>query len=32
LETSYAHTLDTVSANLSKRPGDRVFVNFTASF
>ena len=32
IETSYAHTLDTVSPNLSKRPGDRVFVNLTASF
>ncbi len=32
LETTYAHTLDTVSPNLSKRPGDRVFVNLTASF
>ena len=31
-ETFYAHTLDTVSPNLSKRPGDRVFVNLTASF
>jgi hemolysin activation/secretion protein len=32
LETTYAHTLDTVSAHLSKRPGDRLFVNLTASF
>jgi len=32
LETSYAHTLDTVQSILSKRPGDRVFVNLTASF
>lgn len=32
LETTYAHTLDTVAPNLSKRPGDRVFVNMTASF
>lgn len=31
-ETFYTHTLDTVSPNLSKRPGDRVFVNLTASF
>jgi hemolysin activation/secretion protein len=32
LETTYAHTLDTVAPNLSKRPGDRLFVNLTASF
>ena len=32
LETSYAHTLDTVSPNLSKRPGDRVFINLTARY
>ena len=32
LETTYAHTLDTVASNLSKRPGDRLFVNLTASF
>jgi len=32
LEASYAHPLDTVSPNLSKRPGDRAFINLTASF
>jgi hemolysin activation/secretion protein len=32
IETTYAHTLDTVAPNLSKRPGDRLFVNMTASF
>jgi hemolysin activation/secretion protein len=32
LETTYAHTLDTVAPNISKRPADRLFVNLTASF
>jgi hemolysin activation/secretion protein len=32
LEATYAHPLDTVSPNLSKRPGDRVFLNLTAGF
>jgi len=32
LETTYAHPLDAVAPNISKPPGDRVFVNLTASF
>jgi hemolysin activation/secretion protein len=32
LETTYAHTLDSVASNIAKRPADRVFVNLTASF